>query len=459
MAFVFKNSPYKTAWHSLIIALVLISCVLISFQLAFQHSLSGVFDILIYIIDLFFFLDIALNFFTPYRFHGSEITDRKRIARHYLTTFFTVDICANFPFEIIFLLLPGFKIAGISSVLFFRLFRLLRIVRVFAILNEWENQGTIKPGYIRISKFLMTVMLLIHLVACAWFMIPFMEKFPPDCWVYRSGIQASPPGIQYIHSLYWAITTMTTVGYGDITPVRTFEYIFSMFVMLMGASFYAFIIGNVASLFSNIDFVKSRHRNRIEAVMQYLQYRKVPGNLSVRVRNFYDYMWERRRGIHEDTFLKELPEPLSLDIMHHLTRDFLENVPLFKQATPALRNVLLMALALRTYGPDDFIVREGQTGREIFFISQGAAEIASGNGEKRYGVLKEGDYFGHLSLILQEKRTASVKAITYCEVFVLAGNEFSRIKNEYPEFNEIFNSMASKKALKTSSLILERLVL
>jgi len=56
---------------------------------------------------------------------------------------------------------------------------------------------------------------------------------------------------RYITSIYWAVSTMTTVGYGDITAVRIEEKIVSSLVMVLGSSMFAYMMGSVATLIAN----------------------------------------------------------------------------------------------------------------------------------------------------------------------------------------------------------------
>ena len=454
-----EHSNFRISWDLLILILILISCGLIPFQIAFRHATSRLGTEIIYVIDFFFLIDILLNFFTSYRHQGVEITERHLTARHYLKHVFIVDLVANFPLDVLFLLFDDRQIYSISLILILRVFRLLRIVRLFVIFRRWQDLSWTNSGYLRITKFFVTIMLIIHWIACAWFLVPFVENFPANSWVVISGIKDADPNIQYIRSLYWAIVTMTTVGYGDITPHRNIEYVFTMAVMLIGASTYAFIIGNIASLFSNLDSARAGFFNKIDAVNQYLRSRQVPHNINEQVRNYYEYLWAQHRGVKEDTLFDDLPMQFRLDILRNLTRDLLDSVPLFRHCSPALRNALLSALKPQTYAPDVYIARQGELGKEIYFLSRGKAEITSDKGKIKHGYLESGDYFGDLSLILGEKRTASVKALSYCEIFILNRSDFNRIMNEYSEFRDILIKTSAEKADKISDLVIDGITL
>ena len=71
---------------------------------------------------------------------------------------------------------------------------------------------------------------------------------------------------QYWTSLYWAFTTLTTVGFGDITPATNGEKMYTMVVMVLGAVIYATIFGNVALVIQSLDHSYSRARARTEVV-------------------------------------------------------------------------------------------------------------------------------------------------------------------------------------------------
>jgi hypothetical protein len=459
MKMIGERSRLHAVWNLLILLLVLATCFLVPFQVAFRHQVNLEGSILLYLIDLFFLLDIFFNFRTTYRSQGREVTDRDRIARHYIQTFLVIDLLASIPFDALLLPWRDYQIGGVSIVLLLRLLRLLRVVRLSVVFRYWQRQSWANVGLLRIAKLAVVIVVLTHWIACGWFLTAYVERFPEDSWVATQSIEEADVPTQYVRSLYWAIVTMTSVGYGDIVPVRNPEYLFTMLAIALGASIWAFVIGNIASLLSNLDRAKTDFWSRVETESQYLRRRQAPAKLNDHIRDYYEYVWERYRGTSEQELFADLPAPVRLEILLHLTRDLLEKVPLFLHCTAALRNALLMALKPQIFGPGVYVIREGEVGNEIYFISRGTVAITSEEGHKSHGTLGSGEYFGDLSMLLGERRTASVAAVSYCELFVLERSDFNKIKNEYEEFREVLKTISSEKSERLTALVLDGVVL
>jgi voltage-gated potassium channel len=454
-----EQSTFRFCWDVLVLALVVLSCVLVPYQLAFVHSAEQVPNGLMFAISLVFLVDIGLNFNTSYREAGSEIVDPAAIREHYMRGHFTVDLLASIPFGMLLLVAGNPQVGAFSAVLLVRLLVLLRLARFFVILGRWESFSWTDPAYLRVLKYMGMVLIFAHCIACLWFGVARMDGYPEDSWVVAAGIEDSDPITQYVRSLYWTITTMTTVGYGDISPGRTAEYLLASIIMLMGASVYAFIIGGIASLLGSLQAAKNSHREHMESVEQYLRARRIPAHLGTRVHDYYEYLWSRQKGLNEQAMLHDLPDSLRLDIMLHLARDVLQQVPLFRHCSPVLRNSLLVALEPATYAPANYLVRENEVGGSIIFITRGVVEIIAGDEQKSYGTLGPGDYFGYLSLALNEPRSGSVRASEYCEVLILDKETYDDFSVRYPEFVEVMKKVSAERSELASELLLEGIVL
>ena len=118
-----------------------------------------------------------------------------------------------------------------------------------------------------------------------------------------------------------------------------------------------------------------------------------------------------------------------------VTPDVLEKSPLFKGADPLLLNSIILALRSHDVAQDEVIIRRGDIAGEMYLICRGEVEVLDING-KVLKTLKDGDFFGEIGLLMPTPRTATVKAKTLCDLFVLDKSDFSRILQDYPQFAE-----------------------
>lgn len=102
-------------------------------------------------------------------------------------------------------------------------------------------------------QVLLTVMLMIHLVACFWYLIAKFDDFDEDTWVVRMNMQDDDNFTLYITSIYWTVQTITTVGFGDIPAVTVMEKIIAIGWMIVGVGFYSFTNGNLSSIMAQMD--------------------------------------------------------------------------------------------------------------------------------------------------------------------------------------------------------------
>jgi glucose-6-phosphate 1-dehydrogenase len=116
-----------------------------------------------------------------------------------------------------------------------------------------------------------------------------------------------------------------------------------------------------------------------------------------------------------------------------INRNVLQQIPIFQTADPQFLNALVLLLKPVICSAGETVVRRGEPGEEMYIISRGDVEVLNESG-KAIAQLKEGNFFGEISLLLSEPRNATVRAITHCDLFTLSKDDFHKALRDHPEF-------------------------
>lgn len=98
---------------------------------------------------------------------------------------------------------------------------------------------------IGIVKMLVSLIFIAHLIACLWHAIAFYSTRIQETWLFEHNIENADNFTKYNYSFYWAIMTMATVGYGDITPTNNRERLFTNGIMLISCGVFGFTLNSI----------------------------------------------------------------------------------------------------------------------------------------------------------------------------------------------------------------------
>ena len=410
-------------WDIIIVATATIAALKIPLQLVLEHSLWADMAFLDWAIVLVFTLDILINFFRPLTVKGRQITEKRARTNHYLKGWFIIDILAAFPFQIIF----GLPI--------FQLLRLLKLARVAKLVHSRRRRPVQYSTIFRLSTFFFWLGLITHWLSCGW-----LELTSTSAVTGASG--------SYLRALYWCVTTLTAVGYGDITPSTNAQTIYAMFVMVLGVGMYGYVIGNVANLLANLDMARAHYLSNMERLSTFLKYRNIPVGLQRQIYDYYAYLWENRMGYDESAVLSELPSALQSEVSLVLKQEYIEKIPFLKGAYQELIRDIAFELRPEVFTPGTYVFRAGDVGRHLYFINQGQVEVIAADGKTIYDTLKDGDFFGEIALLSSQPRTASVRTLDYCDMYSIDRETFEKVLNHYPEFAKNIREIAKERLEK-----------
>ncbi|XP_025899419.1 potassium/sodium hyperpolarization-activated cyclic nucleotide-gated channel 4 [Nothoprocta perdicaria] len=405
--------------------------------------------------DTFFLIDLVLNFRTGIVVEDNTeiILDPQRIKMKYLKSWFVVDFISSIPVDYIFLIVETridsevYKTARALRIVRFTkilsLLRLLRLSRLIRYIHQWEEifhmTYDLASAVVRIVNLIGMMLLLCHWDGCLQFLVPMLQDFPEDCWVSLNRMVNDSWGKQYSYALFKAMSHMLCIGYGQQAPVGMSDVWLTMLSMIVGATCYAMFIGHATALIQSLDSSRRQYQEKYKQVEQYMSFHKLPADMRQRIHDYYEHRYQGKM-FDEESILGELSEPLREEIINFNCRKLVASMPLFANADPNFVTSMLTKLRFEVFQPGDYIIREGTIGKKMYFIQHGVVSVLTkGNKETK---LADGSYFGEICLLTRGRRTASVRADTYCRLYSLSVDNFNEVLEEYPMMRRAFETVA-----------------
>ncbi|KAI7808883.1 putative potassium voltage-gated channel subfamily H member 3 [Triplophysa rosa] len=243
----------------------------------------------------------------------------------------------------------------------------------------------------------------------------------------------------YVTSLYFALSSLTSVGFGNVSANTDSEKIFSICTMLIGALMHAAVFGNVTAIIQRMYSRRSLYHTRTKDLKDFIRVHRLPKALAQRMLECFQTTWSVNNGIDVSELLKDFPDELRADIAMHLNKELLQ-LPLFESASRGCLRSLSLIIKTSFCAPGEFLIRQGDALQAIYFVCSGSMEVLKDN--TVLAILGKGDLIGSDSLTKEQviKTNANVKALTYCDLQYISLKGLREVLRLYPEYAQKFVS-------------------
>lgn len=417
-------------------------CVILQIAKVPQGSWQGYIAILDLMCDFLFVVDLVLNFHTARwaisnegREHWRLIEDLPTIRKMYLWSMnsegnylwlpgaFCIDLFGVIPWQYVDCF------GANASFKYLRLLRLIKLTRMYRLRRLIQGLHYKFPTSVFIitcMELVMTMFLAAHWLCCIWYRV----GYDKEGWVHSSnaGLMDEfglPLGkhqeiYEWVTALYWAITTMTTIGYGDISATTQAERGVACIVMIMGCGFFAWSTGTITSVLTTKAACKVRFSDKLEELAEFMGARALSPELRAKIRCFYMLKFPTMKIFDEEGILEDLPGGLANQVRVELFRDVVQKCVLFQSMDAMTRNEICIRLISEYKTEGIQLTWQGEIPDALYIVRFGSVTV-SVNATPIMDA-HTGDMFGEnalLGLTPDGRRNRSSFAKTMCEVCVL----------------------------------------
>ncbi|KAL6183316.1 hypothetical protein ACLB2K_044727 [Fragaria x ananassa] len=389
--------------------------------------------------QLAFLIDITVRFFVAYRdFHSHRIVyDRHLIALRYLKSRFLVDLLGCLPWDAIY------KASGreewVRYLLWIRLSRAQRVTEFF---EKLEKDIRINYLFTRIAKLFVVELYSTHTAACIFYYLA--TTMPPsrEGYTWIGSLKMGDYSYahfreidlwkRYITSLYFAVVTMATVGYGDVHAVNAREMIFIMFYVSFDMILGAYLLGNIAALIVKGSKTE-KFRDKMTDLIKYMSRNSIDRGISKEIKNHLRLQYDR--SYTEAAVLQDIPASIRSKISQKLYEPYIKEVHLFKGCSTGFIKQIATRIHEEFFLPEEVIIEQGDVVDHLYIVCHGELEKQGrredDDNDEPLERLKTYSSFGEVSFLCNTPQPYAVQVCELCRVLRLDRQSFREILEIY----------------------------
>eukprot|EP00755_Sulcionema_specki_P003567 Sspe_Gene.27947::Locus_12397_Transcript_1_1_Confidence_1.000_Length_2929::g.27947::m.27947 len=381
---------------------------------------------------------------------GLMAADRRDICSLYFRSgMLLVDFVSMLPLDIVVWMLT-------EAMLPWRILRCLRLLKLlkFPTLFVMTDRGTMDPPFVRFYFWTVPLLKISFKMAFAGHLLTLgrMVLSPQDESCRDFGMDACVSSIisQYLYAAWWNWALLTTQGLAAIENGAVHAY--AALVMLLSLLLQGHVVAKMSALFLRSN-IREQNQDSMRSTLAIMDQYGIPQSLQQEVLSFQYHCLQQNAASGFAHILEKLPAPMQREVGLYVKVELVAKVPMFEMLSNECKLELANCLEQTYSEPDCFIIEYGQVGREMYFLMHGFADVIvpaeDGSSEgKVVATVKRGDFFGEIALLKPDQiRSASIQALSYCDLFQLSYTDFSKMMSEFEELRLVVEAEAKRRGL------------
>ncbi|KAF7838645.1 potassium channel AKT1-like [Senna tora] len=409
-----------SVWETFLVILVIYTAWVSPFEFGFLRKAEGGLSTADNVVNGFFAVDIALTFFVAYLDKATYllVDSPKMIAWKYARSWLVLDVISTVPSELAAKISPS----PLQSYGLFNMLRLWRLRRVSALFSRMEKDRNYNYFWVRCAKLICVTLFAVHCAGCFYYLIAARYHDPKKTWIGATmGEDFLDRSLwtRYVTSMYWSITTLTTVGYGDLHPVNSREMLFDIFYMLFNLGLTAYLIGNMTNL-----------RDTIQAASSFAQRNQLPNRLQDQMLAHLCLKFRTdSEGLQQQETLDSLPKAIRSSISHFLFYSLVDKVYLFCGVSNDLLFQLVSEMKAEYFPPKEDVILQNEAPTDFYILVTGAVElVVLKNGvEHVVGEASTGELCGEIGVLCYRPQMFTVRTKRLSQLLRLNRTSFLNI--------------------------------
>ena len=396
------------------------------------------------IIDLIFLFDILISInLATYDSKNNLIFDRRIIILNYLKSRLLIDISSGIPSSLILVAFPSYEKKTIIVLRHF-----LKMTKWIGQLNRLKNFTLLSKvdhfiiSHKKLSEFVflfVTLVTTIHIFTSLFFLIARYEDFSNESWVVRCNIQDLPITSQYLTTMYFIVTTLATIGYGDLHPYTEIEIVVTLILTFLGLFLVSVSVSQFTVLFDKILQGDSMVSQNIRLIEDF----SIAINLNQKsIKQIKKFIRDKKIIKHNLSILKVL-EPLNSELKYEIAVNIynkaITKIQFFQNKSNEFLSEFTFYMEFCQYDENEYIWRKGSFTDGIYFIISGKVKFIH---EKiLFYLYHNGGFFGDLEIFFKSERKFDVMVCQVCKCFKISLESLKILKSDFPKYYQELKSM------------------